>query len=93
MHRRGHNGEIGLAVELKTVVGVLTRAQKLWRDALVAEGCHFEVVRSLDEFKRTLDEYLHGRTAPAAPAAPARRASRARIESRRGTSELPLVVD
>ena len=84
MHRRGHNGEIGLAVELKIVDGVLSRAQKQWRDALIAEGCHFAVVHSLDEFKRTLDEYLHGRTA---------RAPRARVASRRGTSQLPLVID
>ena len=68
VHRRGGNNEIGFAVEVKTDVGVLTRAQKAWRDDLIAEGCSFAVVRSLNEFKEQLAAYL----GPPAPRGDAR---------------------
>ena len=88
IHRRGFNGEIGLAVELKIGANRLSPAQKLWRDVLVAEGNHFAVVYSFEEFKSTLDEYLHGRAR-----APARPARSERSRSLRGTEELPLVLE
>ena len=45
-------------------------------------------VYSFEEFKSTLDEYLHGRAR-----APARPARSERARSRRGTEELPLVLE
>lgn len=84
VHRRGCNGEIGLAVELKVGNNGLTPAQKEWRDALLAEGCEFAVVHSLDEFKPTLDKYLHGAPTPARQRRPG---------SLRRTDALPFELD
>ena len=84
IHRRGHDGEIGLAVELKVEDKRLTRAQKKWRDALVAEGCQFAVIHSVAEFKQTLDTYLHGLPT---------RVARPRPSSHRGTAAMPIVFD
>lgn len=39
----------GLAVELKTKSGVMTKSQKYWRDRLKSEGWKHSVCRSLDD--------------------------------------------
>ena len=91
IHRRGAGGEIGLAVELKVGKNRLTPAQRVWRDALLAEGCHYAVVYSVAEFQAVLWSYLHG-TPPTVAAQRSGRRSGGRIVSRRGTAELPLVV-
>ena len=64
IHRRGHNGEIGLAIEFKVGDNDLTPDQKWWREELLAEGNEYKVVRSLAGFKKELHEYLHGPPPP-----------------------------
>ena len=91
IHRRGADGEIGLAVELKVGANALTPAQRAWRDALVAEGCHYAVVYSVAEFQAVLQRYLHG-TPPTVAAQRSGGRSGGRVVSRRGTAELPLVL-
>jgi len=52
-------------VELKVPGAPLKPEQKMWRDTLVDEGCHYAVAYSFEEFMTTLTEYLHGQPPPA----------------------------
>lgn len=48
----------GLCVEVKTAKGRQTERQKLWQQAVIAQGYEYHVVRSLDEFIAVVDGYL-----------------------------------
>ena len=58
VHRRGANGEIGLAVELKLPGRHLSLEQIRWRSKLIASGNAYMVAHSLQEFLSGLDNYL-----------------------------------
>ena len=47
-----------LCVEFKTDIGRQSDAQRLWQSKVEAQGFRYEVVRSLEEFKRLIKEYL-----------------------------------
>lgn len=47
-----------LCVEFKTDVGRQSDAQILWQRKVEAQGYRYEVVRSLEEFKKLINEYL-----------------------------------
>lgn len=49
----------GLFVELKTDKGRLTDNQKAYGELLSGQGYRVEVVRSFDEFKTIINEYLY----------------------------------
>ena len=48
----------GLCVEFKTEVGRQSLAQVEWQSKVEAQGYRYEVVRSLEEFKKLINEYL-----------------------------------
>jgi hypothetical protein len=48
-----------LCVEFKTEVGRQSDAQILWQSKVEAQGYRYEVVRSLEEFKKLIVEYLN----------------------------------
>lgn len=48
-----------LCVEFKTDIGRQSDAQRLWQSKVEAQGYRYEVVRSLEEFKRLIVEYLN----------------------------------
>jgi hypothetical protein len=48
-----------LCVEFKTEVGRQSDAQRLWQSKVEAQGFRYEVVRSLEEFKKLIVEYLN----------------------------------
>lgn len=48
----------GLCIEMKTLKGRQAESQKLWQQAVEAQGYRYEVVRSFDEFKKLIDWYL-----------------------------------
>ena len=51
----------GLAIEMKTPKGRQSENQKAWQKELEKTGCYrYEVVRSFDQFKELIDEYLKG---------------------------------
>ena len=47
-----------LCVEFKTDIGRQSDAQILWQSKVEAQGYRYEVVRSLEEFKKLIKEYL-----------------------------------
>ena len=47
-----------LCVEFKTDIGRQSDAQRLWQSKVEAQGFRYEVVRSLEEFKKLIKEYL-----------------------------------
>ena len=47
-----------LCIEMKTDVGRQSPAQVEWQSKVEAQGFRYEVVRSLEEFKRLINEYL-----------------------------------
>ena len=47
-----------LAIEMKTEKGRLSEYQKEFRDAVQEQGGRYEVVRSFEEFRKLIDEYL-----------------------------------
>lgn len=49
-----------LCVEFKTDVGRQSSAQVEWQSKVEAQGYRYEVVRSLEEFKKLIKEYLNG---------------------------------
>lgn len=48
-----------LCVEFKTDIGRQSDAQRLWQSKVETQGFRYEVVRSLEEFKRLIVEYLN----------------------------------
>lgn len=48
----------GLCIEYKREDGYQSQAQKEWQSKVEAQGYRYEVVRSLEEFKRLINEYL-----------------------------------
>lgn len=52
------HGYHGLCIEMKTKSGKQTPRQKAWQEAVTAQGYCYEVIRSFDEFKTLIDEYL-----------------------------------
>lgn len=48
-----------LCIEMKTEVGRQSDAQRLWQSKVEAQGYRYEVVRSLEEFKKLIVEYLN----------------------------------
>ena len=48
-----------LCVEFKTEVGRQSDAQSLWQSKVETQGYRYEVVRSLEEFKKLIVEYLN----------------------------------
>ena len=49
----------GLAIEFKTEKGRQSERQRKWQEALEATGCYrYEVVRSFEEFRNLINEYL-----------------------------------
>lgn len=48
-----------LCVEFKTEVGRQSDAQRLWQSKVETQGYRYEVVRSLEEFKKLIVEYLN----------------------------------
>ena len=55
---RAKNGFNGLYIEFKTKKGRLTQEQRNFIATATREGYKAEVVRSIDEFMKTVDEYL-----------------------------------
>lgn len=55
---RANNGYHGLYIEFKTARGRLTHEQGEFIAAATAEGYKAVVIRSIDEFMKTVDEYL-----------------------------------
>lgn len=53
------NGFHGLFLELKTEKGRVRESQKTYGDMLRRQGYVVEVVRSLDEFIKVINEYLY----------------------------------
>lgn len=51
-------GYHALCIEMKTETGRQSDAQRLWQSKVEAQGFRYEVVRSLEEFKRLINEYL-----------------------------------
>ena len=51
----------GLAIEMKTKTGRQQPSQKEWQQAAEAQGYRYEVVRSFEEFKNLINEYLKNR--------------------------------
>ena len=49
----------GLCIEFKTEVGRQSDAQRAWQLKVEAQGYRYEVVRSLDDFKKLIVEYLN----------------------------------
>lgn len=49
----------GLCIEYKREDGYQSQAQKVWQSKVEAQGFRYEVVRSLDEFKKLIVEYLN----------------------------------
>lgn len=49
----------GLCVEFKTDIGRQSSAQVEWQSKVEAQGYRYEVVRSLEEFKKLIVEYLN----------------------------------
>ena len=47
-----------LCVEFKADIGRQSDAQRLWQSKVEAQGYRYEVVRSLEEFKILIKEYL-----------------------------------
>lgn len=47
-----------LCVEFKTDIGRQSSAQVDWQSKVEAQGYRYEVVRSLEEFKKLINEYL-----------------------------------
>jgi hypothetical protein len=52
-------GYHGLFVELKTAKGRQTDSQKYFQKALEAQGYKYVVVRSIDEFRRIVTQYMN----------------------------------
>lgn len=48
----------GLCIEYKREDGYQSQAQKEWQSKVEAQGYRYEVVRSLEEFKKLIKEYL-----------------------------------
>ena len=48
-----------LCVEFKTDTGRQSDAQRLWQSKVEQQGFRYEVVRSLEEFKKLIVEYLN----------------------------------
>lgn len=57
MMKRGNYG--ALFVEFKTPTGYQSAAQKEWQSLIEQEGYKYVVVRSLEEFKEIIDDYLN----------------------------------
>ena len=51
-------GYASLCVEFKTEEGTQRRTQKEWQKAAEANGNKYVIVRSFDDFKREITEYL-----------------------------------
>ena len=49
----------GLCVEYKRLDGYQSQAQKEWATKVEAQGYRYEVVKSLEEFKKLIVEYLN----------------------------------
>ena len=49
----------GLAIEMKTIEGAQREAQKLWQQAVEAQGYKYVVCRSLDSFMEIVKSYLN----------------------------------
>lgn len=58
---RPYRGWPGLAIELKSATGRLSRDQSAWLAAFKEDGCVTAVCRTLDEFIATVTVYLNGR--------------------------------
>lgn len=52
-------GYHGLFIELKTAKGRQTENQKYFQKALEMQGYRYKVVRSLDEFRRIVTQYMN----------------------------------
>lgn len=49
----------GLCIEYKREDGYQSQAQKVWQSKVEAQGFRYEVVRSLEQFKELVREYLN----------------------------------
>ena len=52
------HGFHGLAIELKTAKGRQSEQQKYYQYMLEEQGYRYKVVRSLDEFRNVINEYM-----------------------------------
>lgn len=48
----------GLCIELKTAKGRQSARQKMWQDAVEAQGYRYALVRSFDEFRALINGYI-----------------------------------
>lgn len=48
-----------LFIEFKTEKGLQSKAQEWWQDAVQFQGYKYVVVRSLEQFKEVIEEYLN----------------------------------
>jgi hypothetical protein len=51
--------DLGLFIELKTAKGRQTDNQKYFQKALEAQGYRYEVVRSLNDFRQIISNYMN----------------------------------
>ena len=56
------NGYHGLCIEFKTEDGKQSKSQKEWQKAVTEQGYLYVVVRSFDEFKSVIENYLGARS-------------------------------
>ena len=55
----GNGGNV-LAVEMKTPQGRQSDSQKHWQQEAQQHGIRYEVVRSFDDFKNLINDYING---------------------------------
>ena len=58
IYHPGAHGRMGLAIELKIGRGRLSEAQEAWADYLTQCGYDFVVVRTIEQFRAAVDDYL-----------------------------------
>ena len=56
-HWKADEGSFAIWLELKSVGGKLSKAQKQCRDALVAAGCYWALCRSLEDVEKALRRF------------------------------------
>ena len=53
-------GYHGLYIEVKTPIGKQSPTQRKWQQLVEAQGYRYVIVRSLDEFVTTINNYIYG---------------------------------
>lgn len=59
MHQQHDHQAYALCIELKTKTGKQSDNQKEWQKAVTQQGYRYEIVRTLADFQRLIEDYLH----------------------------------